>query len=341
MRLNVYIFGDGRAAPTNYLHVRANPLLVDWDNWLFDDSYNQSITVAANEAGGQAFATDYAMPTGPVPDALRPRAYDLALLRSMPTPWDFVNALGAAGFENTPALGQILEGHLPIPEDFPATISDIISCAWCYADDLPDGPFDLDATVDALDADIVMPEQNLYALWNDSRYLTRLRSSVSPEEMTVDPSFHVTDGLVDVPQVRNARMTYLCARSQDHTVPPGKVRFAEYAPRRTVFPGGYETVLPPEVWMQARGLTDRDYLADLFSRSALVVEQIEVTGERVILEDHRARLRRVLGDESWNADAKTCGCTAVSGSAGVFGLPLLLLLATRRRDDLRPAEMDG
>ena len=44
--------------PTNNLHVQINEARIDWFNGGFN--YNEVVTEAANEVGGQAFAADYA-----------------------------------------------------------------------------------------------------------------------------------------------------------------------------------------------------------------------------------------------------------------------------------------
>jgi hypothetical protein len=58
MRLETYVFSDGRAVPDNYLHVQINEAAIDW--FTYGGNYEDVITGAANEAGGQAFATDFA-----------------------------------------------------------------------------------------------------------------------------------------------------------------------------------------------------------------------------------------------------------------------------------------
>ena len=53
-----YVLGEHRAVPTNYLHVQINEAAIDWFFGGFN--YANIVTQAANEAGGQAFVTEYA-----------------------------------------------------------------------------------------------------------------------------------------------------------------------------------------------------------------------------------------------------------------------------------------
>ena len=53
-----YVLGEHRAVPTNYRHVQINKAAI---NWFFGGfNYQSVVTQAANEAGGQAFVTEYA-----------------------------------------------------------------------------------------------------------------------------------------------------------------------------------------------------------------------------------------------------------------------------------------
>ena len=54
----IWVLGSHRAIPTNNLHVQINEARIDWFNGGFN--YNEVVTEAANEVGGQAFAADYA-----------------------------------------------------------------------------------------------------------------------------------------------------------------------------------------------------------------------------------------------------------------------------------------
>ncbi len=58
MRLEAYVFANERVVPSSYLHVQINDAAMDW--WSAGSNYAGVITEAANEAGGHAFATDFA-----------------------------------------------------------------------------------------------------------------------------------------------------------------------------------------------------------------------------------------------------------------------------------------
>ena len=58
MPVDVYVFSDARVVPKSYLHVEVNDLAVNWTTG--GSNYDDVITRAADEAGGQAFATGFA-----------------------------------------------------------------------------------------------------------------------------------------------------------------------------------------------------------------------------------------------------------------------------------------
>ncbi|MFB6350749.1 MAG: DUF2330 domain-containing protein [Bradymonadaceae bacterium] len=67
-----FFIADGRVAPTNYRRVRLNDAVIDW----FEPSTNYSAVLgdAVREAGGRAFATEYAgRPAGLLPEYKRPQ----------------------------------------------------------------------------------------------------------------------------------------------------------------------------------------------------------------------------------------------------------------------------
>ena len=60
LRINVWVLGDARAVPINYAEIAINQARLDWFN--FGRNYDQLLKEAANEAQGNAFAVEYAMP---------------------------------------------------------------------------------------------------------------------------------------------------------------------------------------------------------------------------------------------------------------------------------------
>ena len=107
-----YILGEHRAVPTNYRHVQINEALIDW--FYSDSNYQRVVTQAANEAGGQAFVTDYAGSSQIAHNFFR-WEFDLALLRQQDHPADFLNEALWQGFSPDAQMQTLVRRHIPIP----------------------------------------------------------------------------------------------------------------------------------------------------------------------------------------------------------------------------------
>ena len=86
MDVFVWVLGDDRAIPENYRHAVINEARIDW--LTNGSNYTQVVTRAVDEAGGQAFVTNYAGPSDVVPSERFTRAhYKLDTLAKMQPSW--------------------------------------------------------------------------------------------------------------------------------------------------------------------------------------------------------------------------------------------------------------
>lgn len=74
MGVMVWVLGNGRAVPTNYLHLEINEARIDWFNP--NPTYNDIIIRAADEAGGWGFVTEQAGPAAAFADTIYPQWKD-------------------------------------------------------------------------------------------------------------------------------------------------------------------------------------------------------------------------------------------------------------------------
>ncbi|MEM7255985.1 MAG: DUF2330 domain-containing protein, partial [Pseudomonadota bacterium] len=114
MGVLVWLLGNARAVPENFVHVTPNYTRLDWFNGSTNTygTYQDLITEAMNEAGGQGFATDYA---GRFPD----------LLASLSSPDDLQQQLNR--LSNSPdaefiSLSQNLFANTLVTETLTATL---------------------------------------------------------------------------------------------------------------------------------------------------------------------------------------------------------------------------
>lgn len=232
-----WVLGPARAVPINYLHVQINEALIDWFNGGFN--YADVVTQAANEAGGQSFVTDYAG----TPQIMDRRLfwddrYDLEALRRIENPPDFVDQLLQQGFPRADSQMQaLLRRHIPMPQSvleegvlevvFRGDVDayreaeengTLVTTAEqsfynnmdSYREYIREIDFDANVFVASLDEVIVTPLREGQQLFDEHEYLTRLFTTLSADEMTLDPVFAFNPDLDGVDNVRRATARLEC-----------------------------------------------------------------------------------------------------------------------------------
>jgi MYXO-CTERM domain-containing protein len=219
MPVLVWVLSDKRVAPRGYFEIKIDDARIDW----FRQGSNYFgaaglVSLAANEAGGNAFATEYAGPSS----IARAQIYqngqiNLTTLRTAMTPPVYVQQLISMGLANDPLTLPLLAKYIPMPDAVKAmNITDNafynnISFYWSqYA--FP--PYDLTTLTDEISAKIVTPRINAQMMIDGHPYLTRLNTFISPEEMNKDPFFFETRDLTDVPNVHTAVLRTMCGNME-------------------------------------------------------------------------------------------------------------------------------
>jgi len=109
-----WVLADNRVIPENCLHVEVNEAKIDWLNG--GGNYRELVAEAANEAGGNAFTTDYAEPSDLMADRLyREGQYDLDRLRATIDPVEYLDELLRQGFPRDVQTQSLIRRHIPMP----------------------------------------------------------------------------------------------------------------------------------------------------------------------------------------------------------------------------------
>jgi MYXO-CTERM domain-containing protein len=329
MGVQVWVLGEARAIPRNYRHTVINEEHIDW--FSAGANYNDVIIKATNEAkDGQSFVTEYAG-TSDVMDGrlFSPGRFGAeAELASIGEAASFVAYLRSNGFVWSSPLIAILERTFPMPD---AVLAAGVSREQYY-DSLDyylgsyrrsnpelfrgvDLAFDAVATARAIWERIVEPTIAAAELLEGHPKLTRLYTTLSPEEMTRDPVFSFNPELPDVSNVHEATLTYLCTGDEaQQSNTPGVLQLPD---------GRRFYVSTQEAWTQK----DRAQIP-YSSRIELLREE----GPPEIELDNQARM-----SASDAGDAQGCGCADAGASASstgglaALGLVFGLLVVRRRR----------
>ncbi|MDB5098446.1 MAG: hypothetical protein JWM80_2867 [Cyanobacteria bacterium RYN_339] len=219
MDVFVWVLGRQRAIPENYRHARINEARI---NWLAGgNNYKQVVTRAVDEAGGQAFVTDYAGKSGAVAANRFGRArYKLDELAKKTDPAEFAEAVVAAGYFgerygalNQEALVAFLKKHIRKPKSL-VKMDDM--AFYRFIQDHREALHEAGIKVDTkkalaeLDEKVVKPAEEIHQLFARHRYLTAMYTTMSPQEMTQDPLFRFNPKLADVAAVRKAKGVRYC-----------------------------------------------------------------------------------------------------------------------------------
>ena len=216
MGVLVWVVNDqlGRAIPDNYLHVVPNYARVDWFSGPFNayGSYQSLITDAMNESGGQGFATDFAgtLDASIAGSLTGPQRVEsnLVLLDNIDRDAQFITESLLISTNPSVALSN-LQTILPVPAGLDTNL---------YFQ-----PEQLEATftpTELRDARVAMrevvvtrelnPLQDSVSLLPEGAYLTRLFTTLSADEMTLDPTFDYNTTMPDQTRERNALLSASC-----------------------------------------------------------------------------------------------------------------------------------
>ncbi len=340
MDIRTFFLGDARTVPINYRHVLVNPLKIDWFNNA--DNYKEVISMAvdAQQADGNAFVTEYAgssnvISLAGVYDPSWDSAPIAALVDSPVGLYEILNGQGLMFCDidwdqvcttNHPLLQPLLNQYVPVPDGVdPVAFWD---CMDCYADQIDLAAWDAAAFADAYSERIVKPGIRATELVEQNPYLTRMYTTISPNEMGADPMFRQNPTLPDVAVLRMATQTLHCDGATTVELPDG---------RQIYFPAGdpltwpdFQDEMPWDEDIDQEGMAKNSPLINLSDKT----EEIDA-----LLEEWNKGKGQGEGNGGEDAGADDqlgagCGCSVDEGSpvgGALLGFATLGLLGFVRR----------
>lgn len=315
MPIIAYVLADARAVPMNYRHVLINPTRVDWLSG--GSNYAQVASAAVDEAGGRAFLTEFAGSARELASGFEGQtrgSFDTTGLASYTHPVDFADALLMRGFGQDPAVQGLLRKYIPMPAALVSqgvTEQQFYNALGAYRsaiDQDPDRPtFDAAGFTSDLQELIVKPLQASVALVKSYPYLTRLYTTMSAEEMTVDPDFDFNRDAPDVSNLFTAKASFDSCES-------------DWTKRRV------RIELPDGRWWitsmgSGGGLTA--------GPNALRVEQYAEVGAPAVVVDNGKLVDDTLRRLGFGVAG--CGCTSADAGVSMLALALVGVWSARRR----------
>jgi len=297
--IEVFVLGPSRAVPDNYLHVELNEAAIDWYNG--GTNYRDAVSKAVDEAGGQAFVTDYVGPAA-VTTVWSQGMIEPQYLLTITDPIQWLESIVYSGLPGSSQLNALLVRYVPAPPG--VDDATFLSCPSCYSGQVSAPDFDPVEATTALQEEVLTVMQEQQERLDAATTLTRLFTTMDASEMTLDPFFVFNADLPQEVALQHVATDHL------HESLTGNVtsRSLELADGRIFrFPD-------PEV----------PSLAGVDTPAALVISDLSASGEGTPMFDG-------TGEAKVAAEAFGGGCSSTD-TAGAFA-PLLVLAAgvARRR----------
>ena len=319
MGVLVWLLGDARAVPENFLHVTPNYTRLNWFNGSRNAyvSYQALITDAMNEAGGQGFATDYAGRFDNLAASLSSPADLEAQLARIADSSDVEYLSLVQNIIPNTVVGDTLQAALPLQDgQSPDQYFDRNFLATNFTEaELAAARLAVDTVIRE---QVIDPLQASLDVLGGNRYLTRLFTTLSADEMTRDPAFVFNADMGDQQLDRNATLNVDCIDDLDHwnlTLGEGTGRDGEVViDTISPFPFGPQPVTQEASWR---------------------LEDTGAFGQPEVLEQRNFQVA-TLGSpgsaiEVGVTETENPTDPVISSGGGAFGLSMLLLLISRRR----------
>jgi hypothetical protein len=323
------MLGAGRAIPRNYYHTVINDAKLDWING--SQNYNDVIIAATAEAPDKhSFVTEYAGAATPMRNVLNsPNRFGVQSdLAATATDLDFVNYVLGHGFPLTAQTVGVLQKYIPVPPLLqnvtPAQFYQNISYyLGSYRQQNPSQfvgwteNFQPVQMAQDLQDRVVTPTLAAGALFDQFPNLTRLYTTLSPEDMNKDPVFSFNPGLKNWPNVHNGTLTYHCGFFGDRGI------FGTGATLRTE--AGWVVDYP-----NGTGATGVTNFAPPGGPSSQRIEILREEGNPEVVTDNTSSISNALGGGGCGVTLGGRASRQYVGFAGLMVIAALMLLGRRR-----------
>jgi hypothetical protein len=224
MGVMTWVLSDAQAVPSNYYALELNEARINWFN--ANANYNAVVTAAADEAGGQGFVTEYAQPSvnlaGRTWSVQEQQTWDSIKGNSTGLPPSQLVLSTMQLYSAFDGYWDVFRNHVTLPPNL--TLEQVQACPFCSPDGLEPSP----DYFTALETDVIAPARVIQDLLDAHPHVTRLYSTLSAAEMTVDPLFTYNSDLEPISNIHTAERVIECA--------PGY--FMREAPWRIELPQG-------------------------------------------------------------------------------------------------------
>ena len=326
MGVMVWVLGEHRAIPANYRSLELNDALINWLNPNLN--YNDVVIRAANEAQGQGFVTEHVGSAPDLGDVIWQAGEQQNWETLKSTDWTqregvFISALGP--FAALDGMRELLSASLVPPSGIDP--ESFYGCLECYVDYSVTDIESLEpaAFLADMQAKVIDPLVNTQKLFAGVATSTRLYTTMSAHEMTVDPLFDFNPDLpTSVSNVHQADRFIECSKYVDQSEAPWRI---ELESGQVIRGKGVD-------WPFA---TDTDAMP-----ANARIKRVGNQGAGEVVEDNVATITQALTAHNKTVPGPKSddGCSVRAGRvpsapAGLFVAASCALVAVRRRRSAR------
>jgi hypothetical protein len=211
MGILVWVLGNEQSIPKNYKSLVINEARINWFN--YQSNYSSVITEAANDAGGQGFVTELAQSTSMLKSIVFPDNQQQNWIQ-------FSRQQFADGFDMMQQASNQFRGYDGWKEAICDTVEGAlppgVTCdQFGRSPDVYRGQVQIDQVtfLRKLYEGVIRPLIKTQELLVGRPYFTRMFSTMSADEMTMDPSFDFNGDLADVSNQHIAEQVIQCSAS--------------------------------------------------------------------------------------------------------------------------------
>ncbi len=223
MGVLTWVLGKSRAVPQNYLSLELNEARINWFN--ANSNYNSVVTDAANDAGGQGFVTELAGSTSSLKNVIWQTYEEQQWTQFKSTLFQsfsdfFSQAYGR--YARYDGFWDATRSAVTLPAGL--SFDDFKLCPNCYAAQITFSP---SVYLAALDKQVIQPMKRVQDLLDAHPEITRMYTTLSANEMTLDPLFTFNGDLPDISNIHTADRIIECDPSLFQFEAPWRVELPQ------------------------------------------------------------------------------------------------------------------
>ncbi len=299
MGVMTWMLSDARAVPFNYNALELNEARINWFNAAAN--YESVVTAAADDSGGQGFVTEYAGASDTLAQAVWADFEETQWQNMKGAVYSrfidlFMNTYSTYG--SFDGFWDVARAHVTLPPSI--AWQDFERCPDCYRDYQGELTLAPSSYFAALEADVIAPVRLVRNLLEANPYATRLYSTLSAGDMTVDPIFTFNGDLPEVSNLHNANRIIECSSRVSEFEAPWRIEL----PQGGVIRGTPDTVgsWPEQVAAQPANFR---------------VLTLSDTGAGLVMEDNSTQINDMLAQYNASVPGPSSAPPRSSSMAGM------------------------